>query len=424
MGMSVVDGLAVVGGAARLWWRHWPALFAVCLLGAATSAWLIRLAVVVSRANGTAGLLVFLLAPLATMTSLVVMLLLVRPSLPRLRDGGRGSAADLLRHMTSLLVPFLVVYASLGMLADDGRTYMYALYEDEVLANGAVFAGPDAIDMNSRFPFTVRLTVVVAILVVLVVRWVVPRWDRLRNWVLFGLVMGYVELLWLSQLARHVSPRNEWWRERQLVAWLESARARAAQAAGPGEDVVTWVGDQLAKADVVLLTPLTLLLLGAVVYRREIQVSLDVDEDKPPPRWLGELPRPMRWLGTGIHVDLRNRFGALVNGVRMMRRVGFIPTLFCCLLFTAALAVGDLAWELERLLIGPQDLHSRWSPLSLPLTTINEAIGLVAVTCVVAASIDRILLVGGRGSVAQPPAPPAAAVASAPVAQPSGVSRT
>ncbi|GAA1736987.1 hypothetical protein GCM10009681_04460 [Luedemannella helvata] len=412
VGMSFVDGIAVIGGAARLWWRHWPALIAVYLAGAAASAWLIRLAVVVSRTSGTAGLLVFFLAPLATMTSLAVMLLLVRPSLPRLRDGGRGSAGDLVRHLAALLVPFLAIYASLGMLRDDGSAYSYALFEDEVLKSSAP---PDAWDMSDRFPFTTRLAIVVAILIVVFLRWGLPRWDRLRSWVLFGLVMGYVELLWMSQLARYVSPENEWLRERQMFAWLEAGWERLAGASGPAGGLVTWVGEQLGRADVVLVAPLSLLLLGAVVYRREIQLSLEVDEDKPPPVWLGELPGPMRWLGTGIYADLRNRFGALVNGVRIMSRVGFVPTLFFCLLFTAALAVGNVAWELERLIIGPQDLASRWTPLSLPLSALNEAAGMVTVTCVLAASIDRILLVGRRGVGAEPAGP--APVASAPVPQ-------
>ena len=52
--MSFVDAAAVVGSAARLWWRHWPALFAVYLVGSSASAWLLHLGVVVARRSGTA----------------------------------------------------------------------------------------------------------------------------------------------------------------------------------------------------------------------------------------------------------------------------------------------------------------------------------------------------------------------------------
>jgi hypothetical protein len=49
-------------------------------------------------------------------------------------------------------------------------------------------------------------------------------------------------------------------------------------------------------------------------------------------------------------------------------------------------------WEIERFLIGPRDLWTRWAPLSAWLGPLNDAIAVVGVTCVVAATVGRLRL--------------------------------
>src|SRR5262249_36698923 len=84
------------------------------------------------------------------------------------------------------------------------------------------------------------------------------------------------------------------------------------------------------------------------------------------------------------------RFGALAEGIRVMLRAGVIPMAVLCLAVTALLASPRLLWEIERFLIGPQDLGTRWIPLSYWLSPINNAIAYVAITCVVAGAVERI----------------------------------
>lgn len=417
--MSFVDAAAVVGGAARLLWRHWPALFALYFAGAAARDWLIKLGIVVARHNGTAGYLIFLLAPIAFMSCLALMLMVVQPSLSRLNTRARVTASDLLRHVTSLLVPFLAVYVSLGLAKEDSSDYFYGLFLDSL--SKIDVDNPNAFHITDTFPFQTKATLLAAVLIVFVLRWLLPKWDRARGWVVFGLIMGYVEVLWLSQLAGYVSPDTGWVRDRNLAHWVANAWQQVADALGPLRGVFQWIGEQLGNADVVLLAPLGWLLLGAVVYRREIQMSLEADEDKPPPRWLNELPGPMRWLGTGINTDLRGRFGPLANGVRLMARIGWVPTLLFCLLFTGGLAVGNLAWELERLIVGPQEYVATWWPLSYPLGEIHKAVGLVVVTVLLAATVDRILLASHRTVAQDTPEPaPVGAPAGSPTLSPAG----
>jgi hypothetical protein len=57
-------------------------------------------------------------------------------------------------------------------------------------------------------------------------------------------------------------------------------------------------------------------------------------------------------------------------------------------------------WEAERFLIGPRDLQDVWIPISGPLALLNDAVGVVLLTCLLGAAVDRVLRL-------QPPPPPA-----------------
>jgi hypothetical protein len=45
----------------------------------------------------------------------------------------------------------------------------------------------------------------------------------------------------------------------------------------------------------------------------------------------------------------------------------------------------------ERWLIGPQDLVHVWMPLSIPLGSIDDAVTLVLLSCLIGAAVDRVL---------------------------------
>jgi hypothetical protein len=55
----------------------------------------------------------------------------------------------------------------------------------------------------------------------------------------------------------------------------------------------------------------------------------------------------------------------------------------------AAKTLAYWLWELQRLLIGPREVDSVWSPLLWPLGTLNRAAGYVVLVCLLAAAIDR-----------------------------------
>jgi hypothetical protein len=386
---SIVEAGALLATAARLWWRHWPVLFALCLFGVAAKKWLLQAGVWVSEFDATLGLLVFLTGPLVMLACLVLMLTVVRRFSPtELTE--RATMADHLRQLTSLLIPFLGIYAALGLLRDDFSTYLYQVFAAEVLANPDVFDAPERVDLTSRLPFSSRTALIAALVVVVVLRWLVPRWQRSRAWLVIAVVSAYLELLWVGGLAQQVGLGGDWLKDRQVFAWLSAAWTKLADAAGPAHDAVRWVGEQLSNAETVLLAPVAWLLLGLVIARRAANPSLHGPEDAPPPRWLARLPRLIRWIAAGIRTDLRTRFGPLTNGIRLIVRMGLIPMALLCVLVPALLAASRWLWEIERLLIGPQELWTRWAPLSYWLAPLNSAAAIVAVTCVVAAMVERV----------------------------------
>ena len=401
---SIVEAGALLATAARLWWRHWPMLFALCLLGIAAKQWLLQAGVWVSEFDATLGLVVFLTGPLVLMACLVLMLTVARSSSPT-DATRRATLADHLRQLTSLLIPFLGVYAALGLLSSDFSRYYYEVFVAEVLANPDAITDPGSTDVTSRLPFHGRLSLIAGLVIMVSLRWLVPRWQDGRGWLAIAVVSAYLEMLWVGGLARQVGLGGEWLRDRQVFVWLSTAWAELANLAGPAHGVVMWVGEQVSNAEAVLLAPVAWLLLGLVIARRADSATLDGPSDAPPPGWLATMPRPVRWLANGIRRDLQTRFGPLANGVRLIVRVGLVPMALLCLLVPALLAGSRWLWEIERLLIGPQDLWTRWAPLSYWLAPLNDTVAIVAVTCLVAAMVERVARRGIEVSPTTPATP-------------------
>jgi hypothetical protein len=85
----------------------------------------------------------------------------------------------------------------------------------------------------------------------------------------------------------------------------------------------------------------------------------------------------------------------------LLIRAGLVPMLLFCLAFVAARTVANWLWELQRLLIGPEDLGGFWMPLSWPLSRLNDAAGHVVLVCLLAAAVDRALH-ASQGDLAAP----------------------
>ena len=148
---AVAGTFAVVGAGIRLWLRHWPVLLTLALLGGAGRMAAIWGAVEASDKNNTLGVAILVLAPLASVTAIVLMLYVLRHSLPHIGsvadteapvNGTTGRQRRLLDVLASVLVPFLAVYASYGFLREDTDRFINSAVADEFLNNADIFYNP------------------------------------------------------------------------------------------------------------------------------------------------------------------------------------------------------------------------------------------------------------------------------------------
>jgi hypothetical protein len=245
---------------------------------------------------------------------------------------------------------------------------------------------------------------VVVALTAVVLRFVLGlRADRLWSWV--GFVRAYLEVLsitvvtvFLSGVSERVQPFIE---HRRAYRWALDGWHAAVDRLGPLEQPVRTAGQWLAELflslDAVLVVPLAWLVVGTVVYGQ----SLGTPPLSPRAvrrarraarRWV-RLPAPVRRIAAGSTANVREGMAPLAQSFRLLAHAGKVPMLLFCLLFVVAQTLPAWLWELERTLVGPQDLNLVWTPLAVPLASINQAIGMVLQLCLVAATVDRVLRV-------------------------------
>lgn len=393
---------AVVNSALRLLWRHWPVLLVLALAGFGARRYLVVLAAKASDIHRAVGILLFALVPLSMLVALVLMMRVIRKSLPAppQATGADASSSGVFSHFASVLVPFLAVYAAYDYFAEDVRTYRYEILADEVFNNAEIFEGGTS-DVLSRLPGQLDLILVIVVVTAIALRMVLGRIGKQRSHPALGAGRAYLEATWLSLSAATISVQVNglpgWIERRQAVAWAANTVDNLVVNLGPltstAQTVKTWLGEILGSFDAVIIVPLAWLTIGCVVYGQELVSPSHGDPkvvDLARRRW-DRLPSGMQKLLTPVRNDTRDRFGPMVRGFRLLKHAGLPTMLLFCLAFVVAQAVPGWLWELERLIIGPNELGTFWMPLSGPLSSINLAVGAMLTMCLVTAAVDYVL---------------------------------
>jgi hypothetical protein len=400
---------AVVLAGVRLWFRHWPVLLTLALLGGAGRMAALWGATEASDRNNTLGVLVLVLAPLASVTAIVLMLHVLRHSLPHIASAADGAAPEnrttgrerrLLDVLASVLVPFLAVYASYGFLREDIDRYINSAVADEFLNNAEIFYNPgNAIDTD-RFVFATGWLAVGIVAGAIVLRWGLARLEGARGWLWLGFAGAYVEVLWLTTLAAHLSVYKDkvwdWVESRKGVdifaGWWLDLLDRIGPLANPVDSATDWLFGVLGDFDAIVVIPVSWLTVGAVVYGHRL-----VPPPPPPrrePRIMAAVPKPVRRWGAEVLGDVRERFTALTGGIRQLAIAGLAPMLIFGLAFLASARLEDLLNVAARRLMGPQELDT-WLAFSPHVATVTRAVGLTVTMCLLAAAVDRVLSRGG-----------------------------
>jgi hypothetical protein len=386
---ALADSLWVLRQAGVVFGRHWPVLLTLALAGVAAHDLILVAAVKAALVNSALGLLTIVLAPIATLMSLIYMLRTIQISLPHLHSTSQadGPRRGLLDFIGSVAVPYLAIYAAYGYMKQDFSRFAYEVWRN------------DPFSTLKHLPYNPTVGIILVVAVAMALRFFlgfvhgkVPGRPLAAGANALG---AYVEVIWVGTVVMGVnlgrSKFDEWFGQRQVSTWTQAALDKL-----PGTQIASllsdWAGVLWANADLVFLAPIAWLTMGAVVYGRNIEEPKLTDERilTAAARRITTMP-VIKIVAAPINAELQKRFGPLLGGLRMLAKAGLRPMLLFCLVFILLQSADSGLWELERFLLGPHDLKEFWWPASYLLSPINEAIRSVLLICLLGAAIDRIL---------------------------------
>lgn len=414
---AAIDVFAVLLQAGKLLVRHWPVLLAILFAGEAGRYAALWAAVELSDYNGTIGVMVLVLGPLAAVCALIAALYALRHSLPSLQVSADEAAAagdehpnrrehaSILTVLGSVMVPFLAIYASYGYLSEDVFRFVNTAVTDELFNNPDALLGTGDIDVD-RTALATGWLALALVAVAIVLRYGLSILARHKPMTWIPWVAAYVEVLWLVTLARMLATHQEaafaWLRERAVSQGIAHGWASLLDFFGPvgnAVDVATrWLFTLLSDADALLVIPAAWLTVGAVVYGqqlREPERRRGASHRRPRSGLVRRMHAPARQVGNELTGGLGDRFGALAKGLRRLAVAGLAPMLLFALAFVIAQRLEyavDLLW---RAALGPLPLDAYLA--FVPHTgMVSHVVGTVAVVCLLGAAIDRVLHRGGH----------------------------
>lgn len=419
-GRALLGALAVVLEGMRLLVAHWPVLVVVLLLGAVARELVLWGSFELSRVSPVGATITVALAPLSAVVALVVALRVVMPSMRNVPDEAGMPRARRLTVVASALVPFLAVYASQGYLREDVRRFVNEVTADEFRStNWFIETAGDRTLADASVPVTAAVVVGA-----LVLRWGLDRSGLAQRNLGLGLLAAWVEALWLVTIARTISSGWDgawaWVLDRRGVAWLLEGWGSLVRVLGPvgtwSDGAVSWLWALLGDFDALLVVPLAWLVVGAVVYGREIggpgPEDLGTVRDRVVgavryPRALARLERARQrtarvrdrvsrlpgWLrewAVAPVTSVTDRFAALGRGLLTLLRAGLVPMVTLCVVLVLARHAGVVVALLLRAVVGPMD--AEWGRVIAPYVSMGlNLVTTLLMVVLIAAAVDRFL---------------------------------
>jgi len=411
--------MRILVSAGRLFVAHWPALLTLGLLGVAVRNGAMWGAVELSQWNSFVAQLLLIMSPLGYLLPVIGMLWVCRESLPHLRPdpaprrGGHGQIPGLLsgaprapmmpsegreRRLIdialSVLVPFLVIYEVEGLMDADRDRFINEAAADEMFNDTFSAQG---VDFISRLGVWNGWTLIAIVAAAFVLRWLLGRLEGKLGFLGIAVLGACLEIYWTSQAAGQIETiERQLWQVaegRQLVAAAVGTVGVAQEAVGEtGNNAVAFVADGagtvLESLDVVLVAPLAWLAIGAVVLGHKLMEPPSTEH-----RWLDSmtwLPRGLRSLLESLTEDLRARFSALWNGVKMIVDGGLGPMLVFCLGYLVIMRVPQgLGWAV-RAVTGPVETNT-WLVFSVMELAAGLALALALAAALIAATVEVLV---------------------------------
>lgn len=216
----------------NLWWRYFPQLAALYLLGWLGRKGAIELAAWVGWDNDVWASLIMPFAGMARLGSYVAMFLVLRSAIPALAALPRRSARSV-DVFANIIVPFFAIYLAWKLFAEDWLEFETVAL-DYRIADSVTEALTSSEPSTELHPdqLPVGTTTWVIIVSALVLRYVLSKLkDKLPGWMIA--VRVYVDALWvfltLSFAASEgvgwvINPMG-WIAERRIIVWFNETRA-------------------------------------------------------------------------------------------------------------------------------------------------------------------------------------------------------
>ena len=215
----------------NLWWRYFPQLAALYLLGWLGRKGAIELAAYVGWDNDVWASLIMPFAGLARLGSYVAMFLVLRSAIPALAALPRRSARSV-DVFANIIVPFFAIYLAWKLFAEDWLDYETAALNYRV--GDAMTRALETGESSGLHPDQLPVSGVTWVIIAsaLVLRYVLGKFkESLPGWVIA--VRVYVDALWVfltvsfaaSQGASFLINPMGWIAERRIVVWLNTTRA-------------------------------------------------------------------------------------------------------------------------------------------------------------------------------------------------------
>lgn len=428
--------MRIVVTAGRLLAAHWPALLALGFAGVAVRGAAFWGALELSRWNALAAQIVLLALPLGLLLPVVFMLRVCSPSLRNLTPpAGTGAApvppgttegqdvpragasvspraahdgppTDAARPRQSLadvalavLVPFLAVYAIEGTMDADHARYLNDVAADELF--GLDMFTAEGVDLTSRVGLWTGWTLVAVVAGAVVLRWLLGVLDRRVRLVGVTLLAAAVEVFWSVQAAYDLESLGRGLlvalQDRALVHWSVGTYTAATETAQGetlaqvGASAVEGVVTVAESLDVVVVAPLAWLAIGTVVLGRRLMAPPSTEH-----AWLDQMTMP-GWVRTVLEAatqEVRDRFSALAQGLRMIARGGIGAMLVFCLAYLVVMRAPVAVGWAVRAVTGPVDTDLWLLVVSPWEQAAGTALALALAGALIAAAVDTL---AGRG---------------------------
>jgi len=376
----LVDVVKPLGLTFRLWWRFWPQLVALVLLGIVLGDLFMQIAARAAFLNHMAGLALLTLMALTQLIVTVAMFQTLLPALPAVRAAQKAAqgesqaepstgSARLARMVTVALLPFFAYYAAWGFLGDTVRQYSRVTLDMAPFGEGAGNV-LDVLDSRWLIPSVVVSWVIRRFATTMQKRGRRSFWQIVvmiceTNWIFIGL---YVISRWKDQIVGWIMSRN-------IFSVLQAAADGVAHPivsafAAPMVPVELTSIDsttKLVNLFFYMLLPVIWLVLAALIYGYDVRDDKELMRVHSRVERLGEryraIPKFLRDFVEHFISGYRSRYLPIANGVRITLSSGVVLIVALIVGYRLIDWAAAWAWLGMTRLIGPHELDT-WQVLT------------------------------------------------------------